>query len=115
MHQVYKDGQIHHDAYERGIPTVELDRWTSAGGWRRQERPERRSIFCRIGEILKRTRFKADWLKSRLHETAYLEPRLTIHYENKRAGEAEKMTYAEPDGIVAYVTASSNSSEDAGP
>ena len=54
-------------------------------------------------EIFEKTRFKADWLKSRLHETAYLNPKLTILYENKRAGEAEKVTYSEPDGIVAYV------------
>lgn len=54
-------------------------------------------------EIFEKTRFKADWLKSRLHETAYLNPKLTILFENKRAGEAEKVTYSEPDGIVAYV------------
>ncbi|MFQ8840676.1 MAG: hypothetical protein ACLR8P_06880 [Clostridium fessum] len=53
------------------------------------ERPERRSISP-DPEIFEKTRFKADWLKSRLHETAYLNPKLTILYENKRAGEAEK-------------------------
>ena len=52
---------------------------------------------------MRKRQFKADWLKSRLHETAYLNPKLTILYENKRAGEAEKVTYSEPDGIVAYV------------
>lgn len=56
-----------------------------------------------FGSIFEKTRFKAEWLKSRLHETAYLNPRLSIHYENKRAGEAEKITYSEPEGILAYV------------
>ena len=59
--------------------------------------------FMPDGEIFEKTRFKAEWLKSRLHETAYLNPRLSIHYENKRAGEAEKITYSEPEGILAYV------------
>ena len=52
---------------------------------------------------MEKTRFKADWLKSRLHETAYLNPNLMIHYENRRSGEEEKVTYHEPEGIIAYV------------
>ena len=99
---VYKNGQIHHDAYERGIPTVELiDGLLPVIGKTRETGTE--INFLPDPEIFEKTRFKADWLKSRLHETAYLNPKLTILYENKRAGEAEKVTYSEPDGIVAYV------------
>ena len=99
---VYKNGQIHHDAYERGIPTVELiDGLLPVVGKTRETGTE--INFLPDPEIFEKTRFKADWLKSRLHETAYLNPKLTILYENKRAGEAEKVTYSEPDGIVACV------------
>ena len=99
---VYKNGHIHHDAYERGIPTVELiDGLLPVVGKTRETGTE--INFLPDPEIFEKTRFKADWLKSRLHETAYLNPKLTILYENKRAGEAEKVTYSEPDGIVAYV------------
>ena len=99
---VYKNGQIHHDAYERGIPTVELiDGLLPVVGKTRETGTE--INFLPDPEIFEKTRFKADWLKSRRHETAYLNPKLTILYENKRAGEAEKVTYSEPDGIVAYV------------
>ena len=99
---VYKNGKIHHDAYERGIPTVELiDGLLPVVGKTRETGTE--INFLPDPEIFEKTRFKADWLKSRLHETAYLNPKLTILYENKRAGEAEKVTYSEPDGIVAYV------------
>ena len=99
---VYKNGQIHHDAYERGIPTVELiDGLLPVVGKTRETGTE--INFLPDPEIFEKTRFKADWLKSRLHETAYLNPKLTILYENKRAGEAEKVTYSESDGIVAYV------------
>ena len=99
---VYKNGQIHHDAYERGIPMVELiDGLLPVVGKTRETGTE--INFLPDPEIFEKTRFKADWLKSRLHETAYLNPKLTILYENKRAGEAEKVTYSEPDGIVAYV------------
>ena len=53
--------------------------------------------------IFEKTRFKAEWLKSRIHETAYLNPGLTITYSNKRQGEEETIIYSEPEGIVAYV------------
>ena len=99
---VYKNGQIHHDAYERGIPPVKLvDGLLPVIGKTRETGTK--INFMPDGEIFEKTRFKAEWLKSRLHETAYLNPRLSIHYENKRAGEAEKITYSEPEGILAYV------------
>ena len=59
--------------------------------------------FYPDAEIFEKIHFKADWLKSRLHETTYLNPNLTIYYENQRVGEEEKITYHEPEGIIAYV------------
>ena len=100
--KVYKNGYIHHDAYEKGIPVVELkDGLLPVLGRTKETGTE--INFLPDGEIFEKTRFKADWLKSRLHETAYLNPRLTIRYENRRPGEEETVTYAEPEGIVAYV------------
>ncbi len=100
--RVYKNGYIHHDAYERGIPVVELkDGLLPTVGRTRETGTE--INFLPDGQIFERTRFKADWLKSRIHETAYLNPGLTIHYANRRKGEEETVTYQEPEGIVAYV------------
>ncbi|MCI8743287.1 MAG: DNA topoisomerase IV subunit B, partial [Lachnospiraceae bacterium] len=97
--KVYKNGYIHHDAYEKGIPVVELkDGLLPVLGRTKETGTE--INFLPDGEIFEKTRFKADWLKSRLHETAYLNPRLTIRYENRRPGEEETVTYAEPEGIV---------------
>ncbi|MDO4278413.1 MAG: DNA gyrase subunit B [Lachnoclostridium edouardi] len=100
--KIYRNGCIYHDAYERGIPVVELqDGLLPVVGKTRATGTE--INFSPDGEIFEKTKFKADWLKSRLHETAYLNPGLTIYYENKRAGEEEKIIFAEPEGIVAYV------------
>ncbi len=100
--KVYKNGLIHHDAYERGIPTVELtDGLLPVLGKTKETGTE--INFLPDGEIFEKTRFKADWLKSRLHETAYLNPGLSIYYSNRRPGEEEDITYHEPEGIVAYV------------
>lgn len=100
--KVYKNGFIHHDAYERGIPIVKLENGLLPVIGKTKETGTEIN-FLPDGEIFEKTRFKADWLKSRLHETAYLNPGVTIFYENKRVGEAEQVTYAEPDGIIAYV------------
>lgn len=100
--KVYKNGFIHHDLYQRGIPAIELvEGLLPVIGKTKETGTE--INFLPDGDIFERTRFKADWLKSRLHETAYLNPRLTIYYHNKRAGEDEAVTYAEPEGIIAYV------------
>ena len=100
--KIYKNGFIHHDAYERGIPTVKLENGLlPVLGKTRQTGTE--INFQPDDEIFEKTRFKADWLKSRLHETAYLNPGLTIYYKNARASEKEEITYHEPEGIVAYV------------
>ncbi len=100
--RVFRDGLIHYDEYEKGIPVVELkDGLLPVEGKTRNTGTEIR--FWPDGSIFEKTRFKADWLKSRLHETAYLNPKLTIYYENRRDGEEESVVYSEPDGIVAYV------------
>ena len=100
--RVCRGGYIYHDAYERGIPVVELvDGLLPVIGKTKETGTQ--INFSPDGEIFEKTRFKADWLKSRLHETAYLNPGLTIHYANRRSGEAEEIDFHEPDGIVAYV------------
>ena len=100
--KVYRDGKIHHDAYERGVPVIELkDGLLPVIG--RTKETGTQINFMPDDEIFERTRFKADWLKSRLHETAYLNPNLTIYYANRRSGEEEEIAYHEPDGLVAYV------------
>uniref|UniRef100_UPI0040571C88 DNA gyrase/topoisomerase IV subunit B n=1 Tax=Agathobacter sp. TaxID=2021311 RepID=UPI0040571C88 len=100
--KISRDGLIHYDEYERGIPVVELKNGllptigkTKATGTEINFIPD--------PTIFEKTKFREDWLKSRLHESAYLNPRLTLHYENKRAGEEETISYSEPEGIVAYV------------
>ncbi|WP_026891466.1 DNA gyrase/topoisomerase IV subunit B [Lacrimispora aerotolerans] len=100
--KIYKNGLIHYDAYERGIPTVDLmDGLLPTLGKTKETGTE--INFLPDVEIFEKIRFKADWLRSRLHETAYLNPNLRITYMNKRQGEEETVIYHEPEGIVAYV------------
>lgn len=100
--QVYQDGKIHFDEYEKGIPIVELENGLlPVIGKTKQTGTE--INFTPDGEIFERTRFKAEWLKSRLHETAYLNPQLEIHYADRRVEPTEELDYHEPDGLMAFV------------
>ncbi|MCD8083317.1 MAG: DNA gyrase subunit B [Clostridiales bacterium] len=100
--KVYKNGKIHHDAFEKGIPVVELVNGLLPVVGKTKENGTEIN-FLPDGEIFEKTHFRADWLKSRLHETAYLNPQLTILFANRQEGEEEEITYHEPEGIVAYV------------
>ncbi len=102
--QISKDGGIHHDRYERGVPVVELvDGLLPIIGKTRQTGT--RINFLPDEEIFDQIHFKADAVKSRLHETAYLNPELTIYFENKRFGEEEKVVFHEKEGIRGFVRA----------
>ncbi|MCU6748814.1 DNA gyrase subunit B [Faecalicatena acetigenes] len=100
--KISRDGYVHHDRYERGIPVIELENGLLPKiGKTRKTGTE--VNFLPDGEIFEKTRFKADEVKSRLHETAYLNPELTIVFEDKRGEKAEKEIYHEPEGIIGYI------------
>ena len=100
--KVSREGYVHHDHYERGIPTIELeDGLLPTLGKTRETGTE--VNFLPDPEIFEKTKFSATEVKSRLHETAYLNPNLTIHFCDKRGEEVEEITYHEPDGIVGFI------------
>ena len=100
--KVYRDGYIHHDRYEKGVPVIELKNGLLPTiGKTRETGTE--ITFLPYDTIFEVYRFRADWLKSRMHESAYLNPGLILHFINNRENEHEEKTYHEPEGIVAYV------------
>ena len=95
-------GQVYEDHYERGVPTLELkDGLLPVVGKTRESGTT--INFLPDDTIFDKTRFKEDDVKSRLHETAYLNPELTIIYEDKRGPEVEHIEYHEPEGIVGFI------------
>ena len=100
--KVSRDGYVHHDHYERGIPTIELEEGLLPKLGRTRETGTCIN-FLPDPEIFEKTRFSATEVKSRLHETAYLNPELTIQFEDRRKDEIQKEEYHEPEGIVGYI------------
>ncbi len=98
-----KDGkQIYEDKYERGIPVIDLiDGLLPVVGKTRETGTT--ISFLPDDTIFDKTRFKEDDIKSRLHETAYLNPELTIVFEDKRKEETETIVFHEPDGITGFI------------
>jgi len=100
--KISREGQIHHDHYEQGIPTIDL-----IGGLLptlgRTKETGTCVNFLPDPEIFEKTRFAATEVKSRLHETAYLNPELTILFVDKRGEEIEEIKYHEPDGIIGFI------------
>lgn len=100
--EISRDGAIHHDRYERGIPVLELENGLLPVIGKTKKTGTKIN-FLPDPEIFEKTRFKEDEVKSRLHETAYLNPNLTIVYEDKRGEETEHIEFHEEDGIIGFV------------
>lgn len=100
--RVKKGGMIYEDKYERGNPVVTLEegllpvvgKTKETGTW---------INFLPDDTIFDKTRFREEDVKSRLHETAYLNPNLTIIFEDKRKEETEHVEYHEPEGIIGFI------------
>ncbi|MCM1190912.1 MAG: DNA gyrase subunit B [Butyrivibrio sp.] len=100
--QVKTGGFIYEDSYERGNPVVELkDGLLPVKGKTRESGTT--INFLPDDTIFDKTRFKEDEVKSRLHETAYLNPRLTIIFHDLRSQEPEHVTFHEPEGITGFI------------
>ena len=117
--EIKTGGFIYRDSYSRGNPTKKL-----VGGLLEPEGKTTKSgttvTFLPDSEIFDRirfkeddikTRFKEEDIKSRLHETAYLNPGLTIFYSDLRGEEPDNETFNEPDGIVGYIKDMNKSTE----
>lgn len=108
--QISRDGYVHHDRYERGIPVLELENGLLPKIKRTKETGTCIN-FLPDPEIFEKTHFSAAEVKSRLHETAYLNPKLTIHFEDRRGAEVESIDYQEPEGIIGFIQDLNKNSE----
>ncbi len=108
--QVKNGGRIYEDKYERGNPIVELEDGLLPVVGRTKESGTKIN-FLPDDTIFDRTRFKEDDIKSRMHETAYLNPELTIVFEDKRKEQTEHIEYHEPDGIIGFIRDMNKSKE----
>ena len=95
-------GFIYEDKYERGTPVIPLENGLLPVKGKTRETGTTIN-FLPDDTIFDKTRFKEDEVKSRLHETAYLNPKLTIVFHDLRGAVPEHITYHEPEGIIGFI------------
>ena len=100
--EVSRNGKIYHDRYKQGIPDLELENGLLPVIGKSKTTGTKIN-FLPDDTIFEKTRFKEEEIKSRLHETAYLNPGLTIIFKDMRQDEPTEIVFHEEDGIVGFV------------
>ena len=107
---VKKNGNVYEDRYRQGKPDMELVKGLLPVVGKAKGTGTKIN-FLPDPEIFEKTRFKAEDVKSRLHETTYLNPNLVIHFKDCREGSEEELTFHEPEGISGFVKELNKSDE----
>jgi len=94
--EVYRDGKIYHQRYERGetVTPLKVLGKTKKTGTKITFKPDKK--------IFKKIEFKYDIVSTRLRELAYLNRNLLIDLIDERTGKQESFKF--PGGIVDFVT-----------
>ena len=100
---VYRDGNVYHDTYEYGKPKTKL----IEGLLPFEPAVPAKKTGTRItlypdDTIFETVKFKSSAIRQRIKETSYLNPDLTITFENKRDGYPPEV-FHEPGGLTAFV------------
>lgn len=100
--EIRRDGLVYHDRYALGKPAMKLENGLLPVIGKCHKTGTRIN-FMPDGTIFEKTRFKSDEIISRLHETAYLNPALTVIFEDLRGETPIHEEFHEEEGIVCYV------------
>lgn len=104
--EVYRDGYLYTDTYERGVPTTKLEKGllpkVKLSNAEKKRTGTRVTLYPDETIFEETVKFKADAIKQRIKETCYLNPNLTIIFENKRDNK-EPITYHNPGGLSSFV------------
>ncbi len=100
--EVMRDGAVHRDEYSRGAPTLKLKKGELLPIVGKSKKTGTKITFYPDDTIFDTVKFKAESVRERIRETAYLNPNLTITFINERDG-AEPEVFYEPNGIAGFV------------
>ncbi len=101
--EVCRDGEMHQQEYERGIPTGPV---TKVG---KSDRHGTKTTFKPDAQIFQTVKFEYSILHKRLQELAFLNSGVRIIYKDERNGEGDEFYYER--GIIEYVEHINRSSD----
>ena len=93
--EVYRDGHVWQQEYERGVPQGEVKRLGAT------DRRGTRTTFKADAEIFQTTTYNYDTLLKRLQELAFLNKGVRIHFKDERNENEEEFCYER--GIIEFV------------
>lgn len=99
---VSRDGQIWHDEYAKGVPTLKLKKGELLPKTGKARKTGTNITFWPDDTIFVTVKFKAESIRERLRETAFLNPDLTITFFNLRDDKKPEV-FHEPNGIAGFV------------
>jgi DNA gyrase subunit B len=94
--EIWRNGQVYHQSYERGRPTTELEVTGTT------KRRGTKVTFKPDPEVFETVEFSFDTLAQRLRELAFLNGGVLITLDDERDGKSHKFHYQ--GGIVSFVT-----------
>lgn len=100
---VMRDGKVYEDVYECGQPVTQLVKGMVPVVRKCGRKTGTCVTFIPDAGIFPNTEFNLSDIQQRLHQTAYLNPNLTIYLYDDRNQDHEEFVYHEPNGIKAYV------------
>lgn len=100
---VMRNGKVYEDVYECGQPVTQLVKGMVPVVRKCGRKTGTCVTFIPDASIFPNTEFNLSDIQQRLHQTAYLNPNLTIYLYDNRNEEHEEFVYHEPNGIKAYV------------
>ena len=95
--EVYRDGKIHYQKYERGVPKADVKSKGSI------KKTGTKTHFLADNKIFNKVVFNYDVLCERLRELAFLNKNLTIRIKDNRDGKERTDTFKYKGGIVEFV------------
>ena len=101
--EVYRDGHVYQQEYERGIPVADVRRMGTT------KKVGTKTTFKPDVQIFRATKFSYDALQKRLQELAFLNQGVKISFHDERSGESEEFYYER--GIVEFVEYLNRTSE----
>ena len=100
---VFRDGNVYHDTYEYGKPKTKLNEGLLPFEPSKNVRKTGTRVTLYPDDtIFETVKFKSSAIRQRIKETSYLNPELTITFENKRDGYPPEV-FHEPGGLSAFV------------
>src|SRR5690349_13420753 len=94
--EIWRNGQVYQQCYERGVPTAELEMTGTT------KRRGTKVTFKPDTQVFETTVFSFDTLAQRLRELAFLNGGVLITLDDERDGKGHKFHYE--GGIVSFVT-----------